>query len=413
MRSNILTSDVLIVGGGPAGSACAIEARRLGLRATIVDKSTFPRDKFCGDGLTADALRRLEDLGVDPSRMSSFFTVEQVTVRTTSGRQVSYPLPHDGLFGAVVRRDELDVAILDRARDMGADVLEGVAVTGLDAADDRMTATLEDGRSVQARYVIGADGVWSPTRKMLGLGDRSYRGEFHAFRQYYSNVSDELARGLWVWFEPEILPGYVWAFPESGGRANVGFGIHRDCNATREMKALWPELLSRPHIARVLGPDATPDGPHRAWPIPARLDGMELTAGRVLFVGDAAAATDPMTGEGIAQALLTGTLAARAVAAAGPADAAAASHRYEAAVRRSLMPDFLIAKWLGRLMRTELGVRGAARASGMTDWTRRNFARWLLEDYPRAVVFTPTRWRRELFTAPGAYRTLGPAPLPS
>jgi len=62
------------------------------------------------------------------------------------------------------------------------------------------------------------------------------------------------------------------------------------------MKALWPELLARPHIAEVLGPDATPEDRHHAWPIPARIDDIALSAGRVLWVGDAAAATDPMTG---------------------------------------------------------------------------------------------------------------------
>ena len=77
------------------------------------------------------------------------------------------------------------------------------------------------------------------------------------------------------------------------------------------MKALWPDCLRRPHIAAALGPHASAEGPHKAWPIPARVDRAPLARGRVLFVGDAAAATDPMTGEGIGQALLTGRLAGR------------------------------------------------------------------------------------------------------
>src|SRR5205823_472724 len=100
---------------------------------------------------------------------------------------------------------------------------------------------------------------------------------------------------------------------------HVGFGIVRqDDTPVGHMKQLWPELLSRPQIREVLGPTATPEAPHRAWPIPARVDRIQLSAGRALFVGDAAAATDPMTGEGIAQALLTGRLAAAAVIRWGP-----------------------------------------------------------------------------------------------
>ena len=100
----------------------------------------------------------------------------------------------------------------------------------------------------------------------------------------------------------------------AGGRANVGFGIPRRPGVSvRPMAAQWRELVERPSLRAVLG-GAEPEGHHRAWPIPADLGRAPLSAGRVLFAGDAAGATDPMTGEGIAQALLTGILAAEAIA---------------------------------------------------------------------------------------------------
>ncbi|MEZ5177822.1 MAG: hypothetical protein R2746_05920 [Acidimicrobiales bacterium] len=105
------------------------------------------------------------------------------------------------------------------------------------------------------------------------------------------------------------------------------------------MKALWPELLARPHIAAVLGPDAEPEGRHQAWPIPARVDEIPLTAGRVLWVGDAAAATDPMTGEGIGQALATGVSPPRRDRGRRPVSPSeAVRSAYEQAVRRSWWP---------------------------------------------------------------------------
>jgi flavin-dependent dehydrogenase len=152
----------------------------------------------------------------------------------------------------------------------------------------------------------------------------------------------------------------------------------------------------------VLGPDARPTEPVRAWPIPTRYDPARLTNGRVLFAGDAAGVVDPMTGEGIAQALETGALAAEAVVAGGGPDAVAA--RYRRGVGRSLGRDLRFAAALQSLLRYPLGARAAIGAAALTPWTRRNFARWMFEDYPRALVLTPNRWRRGAFSAPGASR---------
>jgi 2-polyprenyl-6-methoxyphenol hydroxylase-like FAD-dependent oxidoreductase len=130
-----------------------------------------------------------------------------------------------------------------------------------------------------------------------------------------------------------------------------------------------------------------------------------LTAagGRALFVGDAARATDPMTGEGIGQALDTGVEAAEAVLAAGALRPALAAAHYERVVRRGLARDNALAEWLStKALAHELGARGAVRVAGLTGWTRRNFARWLFEDYPRAILATPHRWHRGMLTGHGA-----------
>ena len=210
---------------------------------------------------------------------------------------------------------------------------------------------------------------------------------------------------MWVWFEPDLLPGYAWSFPLPGGRANVGFGIQRAAGVpTQQMKELWPDLLQRPHLRAVLGDNARPEAPHKAWPIPAGIDHAVLTSGRALFAGDAAAATDPMTGEGIGQALVTGRLAGRAIAASDPERPERARRRYEKATRRALVADHRMSMLLVRALRHEKGARGAVRVAGLTDWTRRNFARWLMEDEPRAVAVTPHRWHRAFLNRDGAYR---------
>jgi len=164
-------------------------------------------------------------------------------------------------------------------------------------------------------------------------------------------------------------------------------------------------LLARPQIASVLGPDAVAQGRHQAWPIPARIDATVLTAGRTMWVGDAAAATDPMTGEGIGQALLTGILAAEAIDAGG-SEAGAVRSRYEHAVRRELVADHKMSLLLVHALQHRKGARAAIRVAGLTGWTRRNFARWLFEDEPRAIAVTPRRWHRHMLRREGAYSSV-------
>jgi geranylgeranyl reductase family protein len=395
------------VGGGPAGAATAITLARAGRDVVVVDKARFPRDKCCGDGLTVAALRHLEKLGLKPDTVPSWQPVDDVWVRGPSGHAVCFPLPGPGVFAAIATRTELDAALLDVARAAGAKVLDGHALTDARPTDDGSAIELDvDGiDSIVTKYAVGADGAWSPLRHALGANQPGYLGDWHAFRQYFAGVGP-LASSMWVWFDADLLPGYAWSFPLPDGRANVGFGILRSTGVpVRQMKAMWPEILDRPHVRDVLGPGAYAEAPHKAWPIPARIDSLPLTAagGRALFVGDAACATDALTGEGIAQALLTGARAAETIIAAGPTAPASAASRYQQAVSRDLFADHRMSVLLGRALSHRKGARIAIRVAGSTRWTRHNFARWLFEDYPRALALTPERWHRGALSTPGAY----------
>jgi flavin-dependent dehydrogenase len=305
----------------------------------------------------------------------------------------------------VSRRIELDAALVDVARAAGAKVHDGHAVVQVDAGRPGSVTLDVDGLGhVCAPYVVAADGMWSPVRRLLGLTPPGYLGEWHAFRQYAEQVEGTAAERLHVWFEPELLPGYAWSFPLAGGRANIGFGVLRGrTRRVQDMKHLWPALLGRPHVRAALGPQARLVGMHKAWPIPARIDRAVLGRGRVLFVGDAACATDVLTGEGIGQALLTGVLAADAITAGSPSGPVDVQQRYHRDVRRQLVPDHRMSMALGQVLRSSLGARAAVRVAGASAWTRENFARWLFEDEARAVVLTPRRWHRRFLDRDGAY----------
>jgi geranylgeranyl reductase family protein len=394
--------DVVVVGAGPAGIAAALTAHAVGLDVTVVDKASFPRDKTCGDGLTTAALRGFERLGFDPTALPGCAPVDETVLVSPSGRHVAVPLPSDGRYAVVVPRAELDAALVAHARGRGVEVREATAVEGIEVgADDVVTAQTADGCVVRARWVVAADGHYSPTRRLVGDRESRDLGTWHAVRQYFRGVADDR---LWVAFEPDLLPGYAWVFPLPGGRANVGFGVLRSQGLSgKQLHALWPDVLARPAIQEALGPHAEAEGPHRAWPIPSAFDRARLATGPALFAGDAAPVVDPLTGEGIAQAIETGELAAGAIARGGTRDEVCA--RYRAAVDAALGTDLRFAGALQRLLATPLGARGAIRAAGLSAWTRRNFARWMYEDYPRALVLTPRRWHRAMFTAPGAFRS--------
>lgn len=393
---------MFIVGAGPAGTAAAIELARAGRDVTIIDKAVFPRDKCCGDGLTSGALRHLDHLGLDPGDVATWQPVTDVWITRPSGDPMLFPLPKGpGQFAATASREDLDMALVNLALKEGVDIRQGVSLESVRLFEDRVDVVTSDGE-VTADWLIAADGMWSPTRKALGLNQGSYRGEWQAFRQYFNNVSPRAAQDLFVWFERDILPGYMWCFPLPGNRANIGFGVMAGGeHKNKELGGLWRDLLDRPHIREIIGHDAQPEGNHKAWPIPARIGELPLTAHRTFFVGDATGACDPMTGEGIGQALQTGMAAAEAIIATAPPAAAAA--RYERETDRELGIDMRFAATLGAVLGNESGAEWALKTAGMTNWTSRNFARWLFEDYPRAMLGTPYRWSKDMFQKPGAF----------
>ena len=398
--------DLAIVGGGPAGSAAAVTAARAGASVLGVDKASFPRDKCCGDGLTTLALRLGEELGLDPGAIAGWQVVDGAVLHGPSGRTVRFPLPRgDGQYVVVVPRREYDAALLALAHRAGANVRVGHAMVEIKVDAKGATLAVDEMGEVRATTVVAADGMWSPTRRLLRLADEGYRGEWHAFRQYVADVGPAAA-DLHVWFAPALLPGYAWSFPLSGRRANVGFGVLRGGRvAVGDTGRLWDGLLDRPAIREVLGPSARPVGRRMAWPIPARVGSSALDHGPVLFAGDAAAVTDALTGEGIGQALLTGILAAEASLAGGGQDRVAA--RYRRRVLGDLRADHRMSVALQRILARRIGADGAVRLAGVSPWTRRNFARWMFEDYPRAMVATPRRWSRGALSTPGAYRDGG------
>lgn len=419
-----MTESTIIVGAGPAGCAAAMSLSGIVNEVTLIDKAVFPRDKCCGDGLTTGALRLLEEIGFDPASVPDFQPVDTVWLHSPKQKSHRFALggqmqndhlkagDHAGLFAAIAPRMQLDAALLDLvAEKTTTKICTGTELVDASLHGDHVSVQVRhsDGslETLYADYLIAADGMWSPTRKALGFeppvfdNERRFLGDWHAFRQYWKGVEGSASTEMHIWFEPELLPGYLWSFPLPNNRANIGLGTLRSVMSNAEMSACFDELLQRPHIRGALGANAVAAEQRRAWPIPARIGAARLSAHRTLFVGDAATACDPLTGEGIGQALLTGIIAGEAIASQpNPARIEAC---FNTRVQESLTVDMNLAGNVAKTISSPLRAEFFISMAGLNSFTRNNFARWLFEDYPRAILTTPKRWHKNTFNQPGAF----------
>ena len=323
--------DVVVVGGGPAGAACAAAARRADpfARVLVLDRAGFPRDKVCGDGIAPEALDVLAGLGVDPAALTTgFLPVPRLRLRSPGGTTVERS-PRRPAF--VVPREVFDGRLLQAALSGGAHfrrhaVRRLVAHPTHVAVDDVCTAGV----------VVGADGAESVVRRAVGARTNRPDRMAVALRGYAPERPESAGVQLIATTE-QRWPAYAWSFPLGDGRANVGYGELVSGGANR---AQLVEGLHR------LLPGAEPES-LRAHRLPLSTGRPRLRDGRVLLAGDAASLINPLTGEGIFYAVLSGALAG---AAAVRGEAAGAVYR--------------------RAMRRRLGrhLRHSSAASSLSRW---------------------------------------------
>ena len=308
--------DVLVVGGGPAGSIASLVLARDGADVALVDKSTFPRDKACGDVVGPRALQILSDLdlGAPIGR-----DVGDMLVVSPTGRRVRLPSA-DGLtypgHGTAVPRTEFDAMLHAAACDAGATPFVGRAQEPLEEDGRIVGYKLSSGDSLYADFVIGADGATSEVAASAGLVDPKSVLWGFAVRTYLPQVVDLPAIVLWEPTAWRAFPGYGWVFPGEHGRANIGLGIgtRSDRKAGAHAVQALPDFLVHLHTLGLLDEPA-PSLPSRrlgGW-LKMGIVGTTPAMGRVLLVGDAAGLVNPMQGEGISQAMTSGRAAAGAI----------------------------------------------------------------------------------------------------
>ena len=330
------TADVVVAGGGPAGSAAAHALASAGADVVVLERARFPRDKSCGDGVTAHAVDILAEMGL---RFESFGSK---AVRTFGGRIggpsgetfAAMPPPQNGMRVEcwVVPRLVLDEAIADCAVKAGAKLIQGASVTGVvRRADGRCSGVeYDDGSGVQtlaAKVVIGADGAHSNVARSLRARPAPKRHMGFALRGYYDGV-ESLDEFLEIYYyDKRILPGYGWVFPTGPSEANVGVGIYAGEleRSSRKLRDILDEFVATEPNVKDRFRDAKPIGRPIGWPLPVSTLHRPTVFEGAMLCGDAAALVDPLTGEGIWTALVSGRTAARAALAALRSDDASRS----------------------------------------------------------------------------------------
>jgi geranylgeranyl reductase family protein len=332
--------DVVVVGGGPAGAAAALAAGATGCSVLVLDRADFPRDKVCGDGVAPEALDVLARLGVDTEALvAGYPPVPRLSLRSPKGAVVVRATARPA---SVVPRAVFDGRLLAAALARGAGFRRHT-VRSVVADADGVTV---DG-TLRAGVVIGADGAESAVRRGLGLPSNRDHRIAVAIRGYAPELPGQAGTQLLVTTE-QRWPAYAWSFPLGDGRANVGYGELVSGGITRA------GLVDGLH--RLL-PGVDPAG-LRAHRLPLSTGRPRLPDGRVLLAGDAASLINPLTGEGIFYAVLSGALAGQAAA---RGEAAGDSHRR--AMRRRLGRHFRHSSTAARMSRWPTLMDAAFRAA--------------------------------------------------
>jgi geranylgeranyl reductase family protein len=364
-------ADVIVVGAGPGGSACAYHLARHGVSVLLLEKSQFPREKVCGDGLTPRSVKQVVAMGIDTSAPG---WTRNRGLRVIGGGltlELDWPdLSSFPNYGLTRTREDFDELLAHAARDAGADLRTGVNVTGplFDERTGRVvgvTAAVGPDKepvTFRAPIVVAADGVSGRFPLALGITKRADRPIGVAVRRYYrSPRHDDTYLESWLELRgkkdsDKLLPGYGWIFGMGDGRVNVGLGVLNssvEFGRTNYRQMLLDWMANTPPEWG-LTDEANAEGTIQGAALPMGFNRVPHYARGVMLVGDSGGMVNPFNGEGIAYAMESGAMAAEvavhALAETDPQRRERALQQYPAELKARFGGYYRLGGWFVKLI---------------------------------------------------------------
>lgn len=333
--------DVVVVGSGPSGAATALKLAEGGVSVAIIEKETLPRYKTCGGGVGYRA-RTLLGFDIDAVVEKEFKTVKIVMV----GEDLEYSVSREFPIISMVMRDEFDSLIINKAKKSGAVLLENCKVNSLTQKKDGIILHTSDG-DVESKFVVAADGVLSPVARMMDWKETRY---MIPALEYEVEVpeNDYIRLAKDVRFDVNFVPdGYAWSFPKKN---HLSIGVASTKRGKIDLHGYYKEYLKALGIEKIVS-----ESSHGAQiPISPRTDG--FFKNNVLLIGDAAGFVDPISAEGISNAIYSGILAAESII-EGKLDAKKVASIYTKNVNEKILPELKSAQFLASIFYSKIWFR--------------------------------------------------------
>ncbi|HRH66929.1 MAG TPA: geranylgeranyl reductase family protein [Bacteroidia bacterium] len=310
--------DLIIIGSGPAGTACALALKNSGLKIAMIDKSVFPRDKVCGDAIGGRVKNVLKK--IDPELLTEWEAFSEKNISkgwklvAPNGKEVSVCFIN---YGYVATRMHFDYFLFSQLKKFpDIRTFEGERVRSLNNTGEHISVQTDSGKILQAKMIIGCDGAHSVVARQLAgfkVNLNDYSGAVRAYFENVAGISDPNL--IEIYLLENYLPGYFWIFPLSTSTANVGFGMLSSDIRKRKIdlkEALKNIIRTSPQL-KPRFENAIMTGDIEGFGLPLGGRKRPISGDRFLLCGDAASLIDPLNGEGIGNAMLSGIIAAEQI----------------------------------------------------------------------------------------------------
>lgn len=303
-----MSFDVAIIGAGPGGAAAAVALAQLGVtNVALLDREGFPRDKTCGSGLSPNALKLIQQLGVAAKVKELGYPINAVRIVTPGGRELR--IASDAAAVVLLRR-HFDHLLVERAQALGVSLMTPFRADALIEEDGRVRGVRSfDGKEVRAKYVLFADGAHSVFSQ-----DKRPKRSISTLMGWWENF-ESAPHTLDMIFDKDVAPLYGWMFPETTERVNIGICVDGQDESgeksTKNLRATFEGFLERHYGKRLAS--AKQLGKWKGHPIVYTTWIGNMTRPGGLYLGEAARLTHNATGEGISQAMESGVFAADAI----------------------------------------------------------------------------------------------------